>query len=175
MRFQGLCYRGHDPKWAFSPTSGAGAAIHGGRFNAPGVPALYLALTLEGLFLEVAHGFGHRFEPLTVCTYDVDAEDVVDLRTDDTRRAAEVTLADLACAWALDRASRRKPASWTATERLTEAGAAGILVPSFASGARPGMDNLVLWRWGDGLPHRVSVHDPSGRLPHDQSSWPGEP
>ncbi|WP_245470224.1 hypothetical protein [Mesorhizobium sp. M7A.F.Ca.MR.362.00.0.0] len=30
------------PKWAFLPTSGAGAAIDGGRFNRPGVEALYL-------------------------------------------------------------------------------------------------------------------------------------
>ncbi|WP_429008470.1 RES domain-containing protein [Roseixanthobacter psychrophilus] len=31
------------PKWAFVPTSGAGAAIDGGRFNRPGVEALYLS------------------------------------------------------------------------------------------------------------------------------------
>ncbi len=30
------------PKWAFLPTSGAGAASRGGRFNRPGVEALYL-------------------------------------------------------------------------------------------------------------------------------------
>lgn len=31
------------PKWAFAPTSGAGSAIDGGRFNRPGVEALYLS------------------------------------------------------------------------------------------------------------------------------------
>lgn len=31
------------PKWAFLPISGAGAAIDGGRFNRPGVEALYLS------------------------------------------------------------------------------------------------------------------------------------
>jgi RES domain-containing protein len=31
------------PKWAFLPTSGAGAAIDGGRFNRPGVESLYLS------------------------------------------------------------------------------------------------------------------------------------
>ena len=172
MRFQGLGYRGHDPKWAFSPLSGEGAAIHGGRFNPIGMPALYLALTVEGLFIEVAHGFGHRFDPLTVSTYEVDVDDVADLRTNEARSGAGVVLDDLACAWALDRASRRKPASWMVAERLVEAGAAGILVSSFALGARSGMDNLVLWRWGNDPPHRVAVHDPSGRLPRDQSSWP---
>lgn len=40
-------YRMHTPKWAFAPTSGAGAAQHGGRANRPGVAALYLALDIE--------------------------------------------------------------------------------------------------------------------------------
>jgi RES domain-containing protein len=34
------------------------------------------------------------------------------------------------------------------------------------------MFNLVLWRWGPTLPHKVDVHDPDKRLPKDQSSWP---
>ena len=42
---------------------------------------------------------------------------------------------------------------------------------SFATGARPDMANLILWRWGPDLPHRVEVHDPDGRLPRDPSSW----
>lgn len=171
MRFQGTCFRAHDPKWAFSPISGAGAALKGGRFNPVGVPALYLALTLSGMFKEMGHGFGHRFDPLTVCAYAVDVEDIVDLRDDAGRAAAGVVLDDLACAWAYDLTQRRKPASWRVAETLIAAGAAGILVPSFATGARPGMDNLVLWRWGADLPHQVTVHDPDGRLPKDQASW----
>ena len=52
-RYRGLAYRAHDPRWAFAPTSGAGAAIHGGRFNPKGTAALYLALTIEGMPVEV--------------------------------------------------------------------------------------------------------------------------
>ena len=37
-------YRMHTPNWAMAPTSGAGAAAHGGRANRPGMQALYLAL-----------------------------------------------------------------------------------------------------------------------------------
>ena len=55
--------------------------------------------------------------------------------------------------------------------RLIREGASGIIVPSFARGARPDMHNVVLWKWGPDLPHRVFVHDPSGRLPKDQLSW----
>lgn len=40
-------YRMHTPKWAVTPTSGAGAAAHGGRANRPGVTALYLALDID--------------------------------------------------------------------------------------------------------------------------------
>ena len=43
---QTLAYRMHTPKWAGSPTSGAGAALHGGRANRPGIAALYLALDI---------------------------------------------------------------------------------------------------------------------------------
>lgn len=168
MRFQGTCYRARDPKWAFSPLSGDGAKTHGGRFNAKGMPALYLALTIDGVIVETTQGFAHRLDPLTICSYHVDVDDVVDLRDDNGRKAKGVALAALACAWADDVANGRYPASWRIADRLISQGSAGVLVPSFAIGARPDMTNLVLWSSGPTLPHRVEVHDPSGRLPTDQ-------
>lgn len=171
MRFCGTCYRAHDPRWAFSPLSGAGAALHGGRFNPKGVPALYLALTVEGMILEMSHGLAVRFEPLTICTYDVDAADVIDLRDERGRRSHGIELGALACPWVDDVSSGRAPASWRLAEQMIARGAAGVVVPSFAIGARADMSNLVLWSWGPDLPHRVVVHDPSGRLPRDQLSW----
>ncbi len=171
MRWQGTCYRAHDPQWAWKPTSGEGAAAKGGRFNPIGVKALYLALTVEGTFKEMAHGFGHRFDPLTVCSYAVDVDDVIDLTTEAAREAEGVNLASMACAWAYDLSSGRVPASWAIARALIAKGAAGILTPSFATGARPDMTNLVLWRWSQDLPHKVEVHDPSGRLPKNQASW----
>jgi RES domain-containing protein len=171
LRWRGVCYRAHDPKWAWAPTSGEGAAAKGGRFNPIGAPALYLALTVEGMFLEMGHGFAHRFDPLTICSYDVDVDDLVDLRTEEGRAATGVALANMACAWAYDSAVGRRPASWIIADKLMAAGASGILTPSFAVGARADMANLVLWNWGPDLPHRVAVHDPSGRLPKNQLSW----
>ena len=112
----------------------------------------------------MSHGFGHRFDPLTVCTYDVDVDGLVDLRTEKTRKRAGVLLADIACPWATDVASGKRPASWLLAERLITNGASGILVLSFARRAREDMINLVLWKWKDALPHKVKVHDPSGRL-----------
>ena len=37
-------FRAHTPQWASRPTSGAGAAAKGGRFNREGIEALYLSL-----------------------------------------------------------------------------------------------------------------------------------
>jgi RES domain-containing protein len=135
------------------------------------VPALYLALTLEGVTLEMAHGFAHRLEPLTICSYDVDVDDVVDLRTNADRTSAGVHLDELGCPWEWDLANHRTPASWLVADRLIDEGAAGILVPSFARGAQDRHQNLVLWKWGPDFPHRVIVYDPSGRLPKNQLSW----
>jgi RES domain-containing protein len=171
LRFKATCYRGHDPKWAFSPVSGEGARLKGGRFNPRGTAALYLSLTIEGLFIEMGHGLSQRFAPLTVGSYEVDVDDVVDLRTDSARKRAGADLGAMACPWANDLAEGREPASWRMARRLIAARAAGVLVPSFAHGARRDMSNLVLWIWTPDLPHRVRVHDPDGLLPRDQSSW----
>jgi RES domain-containing protein len=122
------------------------------------------------MFLEMSHGFANRFQPLTASCYEVDVDDIVDLRTDDGREQAGVTLSDMACTWELDVSNGLEPASWRIAYRLIAQGSAGILVPSFAVGARPDMSNLVLWKWGSTLPHQVSVHDPSGRLPKNQLS-----
>ncbi|KAF0128328.1 MAG: RES domain-containing protein [Xanthobacteraceae bacterium] len=91
------------------PTSGAGAAIHGGRFNPKGMAALDLALTIEACSLKVSHGFAHRFPPLTVVTYDVDCADICDLTTEAGLKAAGTDLSTLGCAWMLDRAEGRVP------------------------------------------------------------------
>jgi RES domain-containing protein len=166
-----VCYRAHDPKWAFTPTSGAGAAIHGGRFNPKGVEALYLALTLEGAFLEINQGFALKFAPCTMCSYDVDCNDLADLRTEDGRQQHSVNFNDLACAWFSLAAAGTAPPSWQVARRLMDEGFAGVLVPSFAVGARSDWANLVLWQWSEQLPHRITVYDPHQQLPINQRSW----
>lgn len=171
MRFVGTCYRVHDPRWSFKPLSGAGAAIHGGRFNPKGVPALYLSLDLVTAVREGNQGFAGKIEPCVLCGYEVDCEGIVDLRTDAARAAAGVALEDMACPWAMLALERKPVPSRLLAARLIAEGRAGVLVPSFAVGSGPDSHNLVLWRWGPDLPHRVSVHDPSGRLPKSQLSW----
>ncbi len=171
MRFQGSAYRAHDRRWSFKPLSGEGAAVHGGRFNPKGTPALYLSLDPMTAIKEAAQGFAHKFEPLVLCTYEIDCENVVDLRTEVDRKTAGVVEVDLACAWFADAAAGREPPSWRLARKLVAGGATGLITPSYAAAVGSGEANLVLWRWSDRLPHRVIVFDPSGRLPKNQLSW----
>lgn len=171
MRFEGRCFRGHDPAWSFSPVSGEGAAITGGRFNRKGEPTLYLALDIMTAVSECTQGFSHRLQPLTMCEYDVDCAEVADLRDEDGRKLHGVELADLACGWLTCLRDRREAPSWLVADKLRNEDFCGILVPSFVPGAPVVHHNLVLWRWGHDLPHKVTVYDPSGRLPKNQTSW----
>ena len=171
MRFVGTCYRAHDPRWAFKPISGDGTAVHGGRFNPKGMPALYLALSPIGAIQEANQGFGHKIDPCVLCSYDVDCRDVADLRNPQGRANHGVTEDELRCAWHLMASGGNEPPSWRMALRLKGEGHAGLLIPSFARAASTGDHNLVLWTWTKDLPHRVSVDDPSGKLPKNQLSW----
>jgi len=128
-------------------------------------------MSIEGMLLEMTHGFAHRFEPLTVCTYLVDADNIVDLRNEEACVTEGVPFVELGGAWAYERANGRIPPSWKMARKLMDAGASGIIVPSYATGARPDMSNLVLWKWGNERPHKVEVFDPNNRLPINSSSW----
>jgi RES domain-containing protein len=171
VRFVGRCYRGHDPSWSFSPESGDGAAIRGGRFNRKGEAALYLSLDIATAVGECTQGLSQRMPPLTMCEYDVDCDDIADLRTEPGRKAMGVKPHDLDCAWLDYLLAGKQAPSWLMADRLKERGHSGILVASFFPGAGADNVNLVLWRWSRDLPHAVRVYDPTGRLPKDQSSW----
>ncbi len=171
MRFAGRCYRAHDPAWSFTPLSGGGAAQTGGRFNRKDEATLYLTLDVMTSFGECTQGFTNRLRPLTMCEYDVDCDDIVDLRDDAARAAAGVDLKDLACSWLSFQLAGKQAPSWLVADHLRSDGAFGILVPSFVPGATGANVNLVLWRWGPDLPRKVEVYDPSGRLPKNQLSW----
>jgi RES domain-containing protein len=116
---------------------------------------------------EAAQGFAHKFEPYVLCAYEIDCEDVIDLRDE----AANVGMDELACPWFAEAAAGREPASWRLARKLVANGAAGLLAPSFVRGATPDDVNLTLWRWSGRQPHKVAVFDPSGRLPKNQLSW----
>lgn len=173
MRFHAPAYRAHTPKWAHAPTSGDGAAARGGRFNPKGMKALYLAKTLQTMFIETNQDrTSGLFHPLTFCSYRVDCEDIFDLTASETRRALNITMSDLSCPWLVMSMKGYEPPSWSIARRLhDEESAAGILVPSFAPGATEADVNLVLWKYGTERPHLVEVYDPERRLPQNQLSF----
>jgi RES domain-containing protein len=119
---------------------------------------------------EANQGLARRIDPCVLCSYDVDCDDVVDLRTTEGRAGAGIELEDMACAWMDALAGGARPASWSIYKLLAEQRKVGILVPSFAPGADADDQNLVLWDWNENLPHRVTVIDPHRRLPQNQLS-----
>ena len=172
MRLTGLVYRAHNPRWAFAPDFGDGAAFGGGRFNPVRMPALYTSLRFETAWLEAQQAFPFKAQPMTLCAYEVDCEDIIDLTNRETIAAHGIAEADLACAWK-DLSTRGiKPPSWAITERLLTEGTAGIIVPSYAKGATTGDINVVFWDWTTRPPHQVRVIDDNRRLPRDARSWP---
>ena len=171
MKLKTHVFRAHHPGWAFAPISGEGAALHGGRFNPVGRPALYTSITQQGAWTEAQQGFPFKAQPVTICAYEVDCDDIEDLNDPGACKRLGVAMDDLSCAWE-DLADRGEtPPSWDLAERLVAKGVAGIVVPSFAPGATAAMRNVVFWKWGGKLPHQVRVIDDLGRLPQDCSSW----
>jgi len=70
-------YRMHTPKWATMPTSGAGAASHGGRANRPGVAALYLAMDVDTAIKEYQQ-VSSLLPPGTLVSYRITLDSVLD-------------------------------------------------------------------------------------------------
>lgn len=171
MRLKTEGYRAHNPRWAWLPLSGEGAALHGGRFNPRGTAALYLGLSLLTAVKEANQGFAFKIQPTLICSYDIDCDDLEDLREKATLDRLDVTSADLACAWLAIAAAGEEPPTWALARRLIGAGTAGLIAPSYAPGADASDANLILWRWGPDLPHSVRVHDPNGRLAHNDQPW----
>lgn len=171
MIFRGRAYRGHDPYWSFAPTSGEGARLTGGRFNRKGEATLYLSLDAVTAVMEITQGFTNRLPPITLCEYDVDCADIADLRDETSQASHNVKSADMACGWMSHQLSGRIAPSQAIAKGLRGRGFAGAIIPSYVPGATADDINLVLWKWGPDLPHKISVFDPDSRLPKNQRSW----
>ena len=124
------------------PYSGEGARLLGGRWNARGTPALYLATDPATAVAEFYQGLP---KPGTLAPYSLAASAIADL-TDGQGGPADATV-EHACtaAWkAMAAKPGRAPPSWSLAEALIGQGAEGALVPSVQN--RGGVC-LVLWRW----------------------------
>jgi RES domain-containing protein len=154
----GRFWRILSPRWAHDPLSGAGAARHGGRWNRPGAPALYLSAEVETAFAEYQQEIGTR--PGTFVAYEVAGARVYDLTRAPVREKLDLPEAAMFAPWKkIAFVDGGTPPSWAHADLLARH-ADGVLVPS---AMREGGTNLVLWRWNEaGVV--VRFHDPKGDL-----------
>lgn len=161
-RYRGALYRALNPLYARTPLSGEGAARYGGRFNARGTPALYTALTASGALRE-ANQVG-SLQPTVMVSYRADLGPLFDARDGAALATQGLTQAALGDpAWRARMLEGAPVPTQDFAARLIAGGYCGLLVPSFARGARPAELNLVLWRWeGPGI--SLSLVDDENRL-----------
>ncbi|MEO0566528.1 MAG: RES domain-containing protein [Pseudomonadota bacterium] len=160
-----VCYRAIDPRWSFVPLSGEGAALNGGRWNAPGSPALYLALDEITAVHEYNQGLG--FHPLTLARYHLTGATLANLCDEDERKTLNVNKDVLQTPWLEALSSGQEPETHKVAKRLA-ADFDGLMYPSVVTSTGR---CLVLWRWNQDKGAQVRVEDLDGRLPKDQKSW----
>lgn len=157
------------PKWAFAPTSSAGAAIDGGRFNRPGVEAIYLSRAPQTALEEYRQG-ATITPPGTLAAYVVTLSQIADLSAGFDPEIWQKDWAAWDCPWRkIARIDKKTPPSWHLSDTLIEAGFHGLLFPSLR---HAGGTNLVVFNANLTESDSIAVNDPEGRLPKDQSSWP---
>ena len=164
-----ISHRYLTPKWAFLPTSGAGAAVDGGRFNRPGVEALNLSRSAQTALEEYRQG-ASIVPPATLAAYKITLADVADLSQGFDPNVWDGSWQQWDCPWRqIARIDKRIPPSWKLADEVITAGLRGILFPSLR---HAGGTNLVIFPANLVEGDKVAVHDPDHRLPQDQSSWP---
>lgn len=162
-RYEGKLYRALNPIYAREPLSGRGAELYGGRFNSRGIAGIYTSLSVMTALRE-ANQVGN-LQPTTLVGYDARIERVFDSRDATLLTTHDMDAARLADPSWRDQMQRGREAPTQRFARgLIAAGYHAMLVRSFAAGASADDFNLVLWRWGDGPPHRLAPIDDEGRL-----------
>jgi RES domain-containing protein len=163
-------YRIITPRWSYAPTSGAGAATKGGRFNRPGLEALYLSQAVETA-VEEYRQLERLLQPGTITTFLVSRLRVVDFSSGYVNGIWDPLWADYACNWrqlAFDLGV--DPPSWVLGDLALDADAAGILFPSTAHPG--GGTNLVIFNSSTLSAAELRAYDPQRQLPRDATSWP---
>lgn len=139
-----------------------------GRFNRPGVEALYLSADVETALAEYRQG-ASIVQPGTLVAYRLDLAEVVDFSGGYVSGTWPALWADYACDWKqITRIEKGEPASWRIADGLIRDGGRGLLFPSTR---RPGGINLVTFIANLTDADRIEAHDPDHRLPKDQASW----
>ena len=152
-------YRMHTPRWAVAPTSGAGAGKHGGRFNRPGVQALYLADTTQTAIAEYKQDLT-LMPPGTLVQYEIALSATIFL-SEYEQESWDPVWEDWNCEWRKLALEGIEPPSWLMGDIAIESGAKGILFPSTKE---PGGRNLVVYTEQLGPKDLLRAIDPRGDL-----------
>ncbi|WP_425053890.1 RES family NAD+ phosphorylase [Psychromarinibacter sp. S121] len=163
MDYRGPLFRALHPYYAREPLSGEGARRFGGRFNRQGRAALYLARDFETLRYEIARG--GAFQPSVIVEFRADISGLFDAR--DAGALASVGFAPDNLgdpAWRLRMHRGERVPTQDLAETLIGQGHCGMVVRSFARGARADSANVVLWGWGQGTAASLELVDDDGRL-----------
>jgi RES domain-containing protein len=126
-------YRMLVPKWSVAPTSGEGAAKHGGRANRPGVEALYLSLDTETAVNEYRQ-VSSLLPPGTLVNYHLTVDPVVDFSSGYDASYWANIWEDFFCDWrGLWFQQHMEPPSWEIGDEVIACGFKGILFPRYQS------------------------------------------
>lgn len=161
-----IAYRVHDPKWAFAPVSGAGAAVSGGRVNRPGVNALYLSLDLETALAEYKQ-LDALMPPALIVSYQIRVNRIVDFRRGFSKKWNPLWQ-DFYCDWRKQYFNENiEPPTWIIGDEVQAVGGKGILFKSVITAG----ENIVLYNDTLEDEDSITVHDPNHALPKNQNSW----
>ena len=159
-------WRAFVPRWAHLPLSGDGAARFGGRWNPPGLPAIYAARELSTAWAEYNQGFVQH--PAMIAQLELSDADLVDLTDAAVLEELGVAEAIHRCQWRDAMERGLVPETHELMRRLLAEGRHGVVYPSIMS---PGGTCVALWRWNDTAAPRLAVIDPEHRLPKTPASW----
>ncbi len=163
LTYSGKLYRALNPVFAREPMSGRGAERYGGRFNPRGVPALYMSTSVLTALRE-ANQVGD-LQPTTLVCYRAEIEMVFDAADTAALTAADLDETSLADpTWRDQMRETGEARTQRFARNLIAEGYNGLLVRSFAKGAKTDDLNLVLWRWSAGGPSRLELIDDEDRL-----------
>lgn len=158
MRYQGKLYRALNPVYAREPLSGRGAELYGGRFNPKGMPALYTSTSIMTALRE-ANQVGN-LQPTTLVSYTAEIDRVFDSRDTTALLAMQMDSAALADAtWRDQMKAHGEARTQIFARTLIAKGFSGLLVRSFAPGARADDLNIVLWNWTTPSSHLTLIDD----------------
>ncbi|MDH2089601.1 RES family NAD+ phosphorylase [Rhizobium pusense] len=163
MKYQGKLYRALNPVYAREPLSGRGAELYGGRFNPKGMPALYTSVTVITALKE-ANQAG-SLQPTTLVSYDADITPLFDTRDEALLHDHGIDAQTLSTlTWRDDMNVFGEAPTQRLARSLKNEGFCGLIVRSFAPGATDIDLNVVLWTWGDTVPHQLILIDDEQRL-----------